>query len=429
MSTTRTVRTPALLLAVAALLLAGLTLPAQAATGTGAVKGVVTLDGKPVKGVRIELFWTGADGYSGPRLGVDTTNSKGAYSFSKIPIKNANDTDLNGKTILIKDPSRRIVDTSRTLRDRPGRTVTRNASVTRAASITGVVKRGDGAATARLRTDVFGPYALIDRHREVDSDIVYDTSLPVAKDGSFKVLGLPAGDYYLQFVDEGKTYFSQCYDNLPAASTECNGTFNTSGRPDATRITVAAGQDVTLTPQTLSTRGRRISGTVTDTSGRPIRDARVRAARDGRGKRLTADTSRVGSFTLGPATDGSYRLEVVPHAPWAPQTPGAVHAVVGQDVSAIQIRLKSRASIRASISPGRGTAKVAVDITRSATGKKPSGAVTIRWGSVAKTVGLVKGRATATLSGLPKGKRTITVSYAGTSSTAATTTTLRTVVK
>lgn len=228
MDITRTFRAPALLLGVLALLLAGLTLPAQAATKTGAVKGVVSVDGKPLKGVTIEVYWTGADGYSGPRLGVDTTNSKGAYSFSKFPIDNVNDSDLSGKTIVIKDPSRRIVDTSRRFSDRAGKTVTRNASVKKAASITGVVTRGDGVPTARIRTDVFGPYVLIDRYYESDNQIVYDTSLKVAKDGAFALKGLPAGDYYLQFVDENNTYFSQCYDSLPADTTACDGTFKTT---------------------------------------------------------------------------------------------------------------------------------------------------------------------------------------------------------
>lgn len=429
MRTTRTIRTPALLLGIIAMLVAGLTLPAQASGGTGAVKGVVTLDGKPLKGVTIELYWTGSDGYSGPRLGVDTTNSKGAYSFSGFPIKYKQDSDLNGKTILIKDPSRRIVDTSRRFRDRAGKTVTRNATLTKAASISGVVKRGDGVATARLHTDVFGPYVLIDRYYESDDQIVYDTSVSVAKSGAFALKGLPAGDYYLQFVDESNTYFSQCYDNLPAATTECNGTFNTSNKPDATKITVKAGQHVALKPQALSVKGRRISGTVTDTSGRPIRHASVVAVQDGSTRGQADDSAKSGAFTVGPLTDGSYRLAVRPSAPWAGQTTSTSYVVNGQDLVGAQIKVKSRASIKASVTPGRGTAKVAVDITRSATGSKPSGRVTIRWAKVGKTVDVVKGRASVKLSGLPKGRRTITVAYSGTSSTAATTTTFRTTVK
>jgi hypothetical protein len=426
MAVTRSIRTPALLLAVLALVVAGLVLPAQAASSKGAVKGVVTLDGKPVKGVRVELYWIGADTFSGPRLGVDTTNSKGAYSFSGFPVTDRNDSDLSGKAVVVKDPAGRIVSTSRELRDRAGRTVTRNVSVKRAGSITGVVRRGDGVATARLRTQVFGPDVQIDP--DYDSDVVYDTDVDVARDGTFTLRGLPAGDYYLQFVDEGRTYFSQCYDNLPVTAAECDGTFNTSGRPSATPIPVTAGQDVVLNPQTMSTRGRRISGTVTDTSGRPVRDVRVRATVDGR-PRPAAETTRSGAFTLGPLTNGSYRLEAVPGSPWAPQADDTVRVVDFQDVTGVRIEVKSLARVRTSVTPGRGTATVAVDVTRLASGGKPSGRVTIRWGTTSRTVGVVKGRAKATLSGLPRGRRTITVAYAGTSSTAARTTTVRTLVK
>jgi uncharacterized GH25 family protein len=417
MNTTRIIRTPALLLGVIALLLAGLTLPAQAATKTSSVKGVVTLDGRPVKGVTVELRWIGADSFSGPSLGVDTTNSKGAYSFSKFPTEDKNDEDLGGKAVIVRDPAGRIVATSRRFSDRPGKTLTRNVSVKRAASITGVVKRGDGVATARLRTEVSGPDVQIDRG--YDSDPVYDTNVSIAKDGSFTLKGLPAGGYDLQFLDDGKTYFPQCYDNLPKTTTACGGT----------TITVTAGQNVTLNPQTLTTKGRRISGTVTDTSGRPIRNARVRTVEQDQQKRLGADTSRSGAFTLGPATDGTYRLEVDPGRLWASSSPSTTYDVNGQDVSGIQIQVKSRAHIDARLTPGKGTATVAVDIFRTATRSKPSGKVTIRWGTVTRTANLVKGRATATLTGLPKGRRTITVAYAGTSSTAATTKTFRTTVK
>lgn len=417
---TRNRRMPALLLGVIALVLAGLTLPAQAATNQGAVKGVVTLDGKPLKGVKIELYWVGADTFSGSRLGVDTTDSKGRYSFSRFPVTDKDDSDLSGKAVVVRDPAGRIVATSRKFRDRTGRTVTRNVTAKRAASITGVVKRGDGLSTARLRTQVFGPDVQIDP--DYDSDAVYDTDVKVAKNGTFKLTGLPAGDYYLQFDDDGRTYFSQCYDNLPVATTECNGTFNTTGKPSATKITVKAGQNLALKPQTMSTKGSRISGSVTDTSGRPIEDVRVRAARAGQ-PRVSTDTSRSGTFRFGPATDGTYQVQVVPKSPWAAPALSPSFVVNGQDVKRPAVMLKSLARIAAKVTPGTGTAKVAVDVTRTATGGKPSGTVTIGSGAVAKTVRVVKGKATAKLSRLPRGTRTITVSYSGTRSTAARTTT------
>ncbi|MCW2751388.1 MAG: hypothetical protein JWR83_2498, partial [Aeromicrobium sp.] len=75
------IRTSALLAILVALLTLGLVAPGSATTAPSAVKGVITLNGEPVKGLTIELYWTGDDGVEGPRIAVDTTNSKGAYSF------------------------------------------------------------------------------------------------------------------------------------------------------------------------------------------------------------------------------------------------------------------------------------------------------------------------------------------------------------
>jgi hypothetical protein len=414
------VRRAAILPVLVALLTLGLVAPGSAAPSTGRVKGVVTMGGTPLKGLRIELHLTGDDGFENRTLDVDTTNSKGAYSFTF----STKDPEYRGHTIIVRDPSGRIVDTSRRFTDRPGRTVTRNASVKAGATITGSVKRADSAATKRLRVDVFGPLQALDHDR--DTPLSYDQSEKVAADGSFALRGLPAGDYYLGFADESRTYFGQCYDNISAVGRDCDGSNGPAGS-GGTAIRVAAGQTVNLNPQVLSTRGRRISGSVTDTSGRPVRKVRLRLAQDGASGRMSTDSSSRGAFTLGPVTDGRFRLSVVPGSPWAPE--GLPIDVAGGDVMRLQVRLKSMATIRAALTPGTRSVKVAVTVTRSATGSKPRGQATIRWGTIAKTVQLVKGKGTVKLSGLPKGKRAITVDYAGTRTTAATTKVFPAVVK
>lgn len=397
-------RTSAVLTLLVALLTLGLVAPGSAASSKGAVKGVVTLDGKPLKGVRIELHFTGDDGYWNKTIAVDTTNNKGAYSFRFA----TDDPEFDWHTILVKDPAGRIVNTSRRFRDRPGRTVTRNVAVKQGASISGSVARGDGRPTARLRVDVLGPFTSIDPDR--DLPLAYDEDVMAATDGSFTLRGLPAGQYHLRFVDEGRTYFPQCYDNIaavPDRDCEAGG---------GTPIQVGAGQDVTANPQVMSARGQRISGTVTDTSGRPVRRATVTVAQAG-GRTLGDESSKSGAFTIGPLTEGARRLLVEGPAPWASQSTD----LPAGDVSGLQVKLKSRARISAKLTPGTGTVKVGVEVTRSATGSKPSGTATIGWGAVTRTVRLVKGKGTVTLSGLPKGRRRITVAYSGTASTAAAT--------
>ncbi|NRQ48877.1 carboxypeptidase-like regulatory domain-containing protein [Aeromicrobium stalagmiti] len=406
------VRVPALLLGVIALLLAGLTLPAHAATKNATVKGVVTVDGTPIKGVTIELYVTGDDGYQEPRVATAVTDSKGAYSIRFSP---TNPIDVYvGSTILIKDPQYRIVSTSRRFMGVANKTVTRNASVKKAGSITGTVKRGDGKATGLLRVVADGPSSSIDPGR--DLPINYDQDVKVAADGSFALRGLPSGNFSLQSVDDGQTYFSQCYDNLIQGDEPC------IEQDAATTVPLATGQNVTLEPQTLSTAGHRISGIVTDTSGRPIGHTTVEATQDGGSDRLNdRNHPTTGAFRIGPLSGDGYRLTAKPDFPWAPQTADSVIDVSGGDVTGVQIKVKSQATIKATLTPGTGTVKVAVDVTRAATGSKPSGKATIRWGTISKTVDLVDGKGTVKLQGLPAGKRQITVSYAGTSSTAAAT--------
>jgi hypothetical protein len=397
------VRTSALLAMLVALLTLALVAPSTAATATGNVKGVITLGGQPLKGATIELYWTGDDGYEGPRLAVDTTDSNGAYSF-KINVNGLyGPADYLGHTILIKDSQHRIVATSRRFMGRAGKTVTRNAVVTRAATITGSVKRGDGLTTQRLRVNVFGPSASIDPNR--DLPLAYDEVVNVATNGSFALQGLPAGTYYLQFVDASKTYYPQCYDSAPF-SQFCD---------DATAVEVSAGQTVATNPQVMTVKGPRIVGTVTDTLGQPIRGAYVEVA----GKPgLSSSSSSTGSFAIGPLTDGTYQLDVAAPSPWASADAVSVLQVSGTDVQGVQIKLKSKASLTATVTPGTGTATAAVQVIRKSSGTASGGSVTVSSGSVTKTVKLAKGKATVKLTGLPKGKREVKIAFSGTSSTA-----------
>jgi len=397
------VRTSALLTMLVALLTLGLVVPSTAATSTGYVRGVITLDGAPLKGATVELYYKGDDGYEGPRLAADTTDSKGAYSFTINVNGLYGPGEYVGHTILIKDSQHRIVATSRTFMGRAGKTVTRNATVKKAATITGSVKRGDGVPTQYLRVNVDGPSMSIDPDR--DLPLAYDEVVPVASDGSFALYGLPAGDYNLGFTDAGKTYFPQCYDSAPP-SQFCD---------DATVVHVDTGQKVGTNPQVLTTKGSRVAGSVTDTSDRPIAGAYVEIA--GTGDPYSRSTS-TGAFRLGPLTDGTYQLDVAAPSPWVSADAVAVLDVSGKDVTGVQIELKSQASLTATVTPGTGSVSTAVKVIRKATGLAAGGTVTVSWGSITKTVKLVGGKATAKLTGLPAGKRQVTIAFSGSSSTA-----------
>ncbi len=70
-----------LFVAVVALLLPALSVPATAAT-TGGVKGVISSDGKLLPGLKVELTRADYDSDHYDTIASRTTNDVGAYSFS-----------------------------------------------------------------------------------------------------------------------------------------------------------------------------------------------------------------------------------------------------------------------------------------------------------------------------------------------------------
>lgn len=425
---------PFLLLGAAAVVVAGLALPAQAAS-TGGVKGVVALDGVPVKGLKVYLQQSQDDGDYYEPIKVDTTNSKGAYSFSGFPVGEA-----YGYTVLVTDSTHRVVKARRSFADRAGRAVTRNVTVKKAARLSGRITRQDGGTLSKVRVLLDGPD---DEIGTPDTTVLsYDDEIVPAGDGTFVARGLPAGSYDIRFTDGTQTYVDQCYDDVVAGTDELAFALcDAEHTPDATVTTLAGGDARRLEAQTFTHRANQINGTVTDTSGRPLKDISVSPVRVGDPDTSVfwaASTRSTGAFRTAQFPDGQYDLVAEDRSgrwatQWfdgAPSRDGATtFDIVGEVVTGIVVELKSRAEIDATITPGTGRAKVAVDVTRAATGSKPTGSVTVRWGTVKKTFSLVAGRGSATLSGLPPGRRQITVTYAGTPATAAASATFLTTVK
>ena len=116
MSSRRTSRAAlaALALAVLALLVAGLVSPAQAASSTGKVKGVVSLNGQPIERAKVQLYRVVTDVRNGEelvkptRLKTDTTDSSGRYSFSRVTVKAG-----YSYTVLVTDRTGNTVKTFR----------------------------------------------------------------------------------------------------------------------------------------------------------------------------------------------------------------------------------------------------------------------------------------------------------------------------
>lgn len=414
----------AALLAVLALLVAGLASPATAATATGRLTGVVTLDGKPVVFAKVQIYLGVKDVKSGEnvsstRLRTDNTDGKGRYSFSGLRVRPG-----YNYAVVVTDRPGRIVKATRRVVPRRGRTTTKNVHVKKAAVLRGVVTTADGRSPAGLTVGIDPVFN--DNQEGAPYGVFYpEDETTVGPDGSFTLTGLPAGSYgYLSVSDD--QFARRCYDFATAALADCNPTDPTLvGRQ---RLVLAAGDARTLPTVTMTTFGppsTRLAGRVTDTSGKPLKGIRVSI--DGAVERSTTRSS--GRFT------SEQRLREGPHTirfddpkgVWASQYLGGgpdlsgrppVTVMPGQAVSGLDTRLKSVATAKIASKAGTGSAKVAFQIKRRATGGRPGGTITLSLGSVTRTVSVRRGRATVTLTGLPRGLQSLVAHYSGTGSTA-----------
>lgn len=406
------------LLATSALAAGMLAAPAQAASG-GKVTGVVTLDGKPLAGVKVTLMRTDDD--SGDRYEKYksvTTSSAGSYSFSDFQRKG-----YVFNRVIVTDPQHRGVSTTRAFKTTT-KTVTRNVTMSRAGSIVGKVTRADGGAPTTTRVRIEGPAVTLD---DAGNDaLAYDDDRGVSADGTYRFAGLPAGGYTIRFDDTSKKYLSECYDDLVARQgvlPYCDKT------PE---VAVQSGATTTPTPQQLNHVGARFLGIVTDTSGKPLKNISVTPYAVGSSSTAwyeSYSTRSSGRFTRSPIESGDWQLRLSDlKGVWETQWYGSSSAsrsgarvftlAEGTQVKGLSIKLKSKATLTVKAAPGNDRATFTVSVTRRASGSRPSGKVTVSLGDVSKTVLVTKGVAKLTLTGLPTGKQTFQVDYQGTSSTA-----------
>lgn len=404
------------LLATSALAAGLLVQPAGAATG-GKVTGVVTLDGKPLKGAKVTLMRTDDD--SGDRYEKyksATTSSTGAYSFSGFQRKG-----YVFNRVIVTDPQHRGVSTTRAFKA-TSKTVRRNVTMQRAGSIVGKVTRADGGAPTTIRVRIEGPAVTLDDAG--NEELAYDDDRGVSADGTYRFAGLPAGNYTIRYDDTAKKYLSECYDDLVARQgilPYCDKT------PE---VAVAPGAATTPAAQQLNHVGARILGIVTDTSGKPLKNMSVTpypAGSSNTGWYESYSTRSSGRFTRSPIEPGDWQLRVsdlrgVWETQWYDSTSRSGAQVFplaeGTQVKSLAVKLKSRAKLGVKATPGTRRATFTVNVTRRATGSRPSGKVTVSLGDVSRTVTVTKGIAKVTLTGLPTGKHIFQVAYQGTSSTA-----------
>jgi 5-hydroxyisourate hydrolase-like protein (transthyretin family) len=427
----------ALTLAVFGLMLAGLVSPAQAAAATGKVKGVVTLAGKPVKNAKVQLYRNtdsdpGGDGDEGVFVRVKTvhTDGKGRYSFSGL--KQAYAKKLNYEKKRVQIPiyqytvvasGQEVVKAARGTKVRPGKTSTMNIATRRAAKIIGSVTRSDGGPSSELTVEAPDD-GLYGNEKNHNPDFFPDTKTDVRADGTFVLKGLPAGYYDLEI--RGDAYLAQCYDAAAMRLSDCDA-------PSSQSITLAEGERRVLPPVVatkLAPPVSRLTGKVVNSSGKPLKGIAVSLRTLSGGSIGTPTLTRSsGRFSYaGRLPQGEYVVRYDdPNHVWASQYLGggpdlsgrtSITVTPGRPVAGLDTKLMSRPTAKIAAKAGTGSAKVAVKITRKASGSGPSGTLKLSYEGISKTVVVSKGRATVTLKGLPAGSRRLVADYSGTSTTA-----------
>lgn len=215
-------------------LIAGGTTAAVAATSATATMDTITgtisdPSGYPLAAIKIRLFKDGAD--EGTLVGTTTTNSAGRYRFTGLQAEGGDAYRVEGT-----DPSGAHVFLYSSFDVGSGTATTHNATMKLAGFIQGKVSTKSGTAPAqpakRAYVTAYGEYAV--------------QSVFVSAKGTFRIGGLPAGKYALEFLDRDDAFAAQCYNNVRMGSEGCEGTTG------ATRVVVTAGKATTITPQVFS---------------------------------------------------------------------------------------------------------------------------------------------------------------------------------
>lgn len=395
---------------------------ADAATPTSTVTGTVTLGGKPVSGATVTVYATEDGGRE--RYARVATKANGKFT---APFKTTKfELEQYHYWYEINDPTHQVISARRDFTPQLGKTVVKNAAVHSAGEITGYAKLPTGTDFSRLRVEVQGPR---DGQANLGNDdevrLVYPTTLTPRPSGFYRAWGLPPGEYHLKITDSTQEYQPRCHDgSVPVAETEV-------GYEECTTspITISYGQDKKAPTQTLTTKSATISGHVADSDGKPVdlsRGYAVRADRqDGVSAFASSNSSGVYRFRGLPA--GSWKISTILGSRYQDAYYGGdgteadaepVEVGPGAKATGVNIYVRNASRAYATVVPTTGGATFTVAVKKVVDGSPVQGPVVLVLGSERRTVDLnSKGRAKATVTGLPKGKTVWKVAFLGTEDT------------
>ena len=420
MKVPRTIRITSLFIATL-LAIAGLvavSTPAQAATATGTVTGVVkNAEGTVLPGRTVTLY---RNVYDEDLIKVARTKAAadGSFTFTDVRVLDPATPDIRYR-VTVTDPANDYLGDSVDPVDvKAGTTTELEFALKKAASISGKVTRADGKSPKGIVVDSWeGGSAVADAN------------------GNFQIRGMQAGTFELRYTDPSGDYLDQCYDNV-LVDLRFEFGCETDADPGGTAVTVTDGANTTVKAQVLSRKAAHISGRITDTKNRVITGAQLDLFNVDSGDQFSIDPPVVSG------TDGSFRINGIPPGTWVLRATGdrngedlgwaeywwknatswaeatPIKVTAGQTVSGLAITMKSRSTIKVKATPGTGKATFAITITKDSSGSPAGGNTSVTGGGKSTWGKLTDGKRTLTLTGLKKGETTFTIVYSGSVNTA-----------
>jgi hypothetical protein len=269
--------------------------------GTALIRGSVSSDtGAPVRRAQVRANVAGM-----PGARVTTTDAEGRFELRDLPAGKWTLSASKPGFVTQRFGQRRPYETVSPIELGDGQKMDgANFSLLRGGVINGRVQDDLGDPVANVRVNVQRRQMIDGTRRLVPVGVNDETD----DTGAFRLYGLAPGEYYVSAVNRTNP-LEQSGDSSGFAPTYYPGTGNVN---DAQRVTVGAGEEVSIGFSLLPVRLVRISGTVVSQSGEVgggmVQLASAGDGGDGQFGQLGGGIQADGSFTIANVAPGSYVL-------------------------------------------------------------------------------------------------------------------------
>jgi hypothetical protein len=368
--------------------------PGPDVRGTASIVGHVMTPGSntPVRAADVV-----ATNEIGASVGTKT-DQNGAYRLEGLPAGNWRLTASKGGYVTWQFGQRRPFLPAQPVSLGQGQAFTADIPLTRGGAISGRVYDASGDSLGGLHVRVYRATMEqgMRRLKAVGlADLTDDT-------GSFRVYGLPPGDYYV-----AASMRVAPIDSIVETTYAPTYFPGTSDLSEAQRIKLGLGAEATATFQLLTIRTSRISGTVLTSSGAPA-DAFLHLVPHGSEFGIPTGAGGVtradGSFTLHDVAPGRYVLKASLRGVGPDEAASIPLTVGGNEVSGISVMTGRPASLRGTIVADAGVTRTLPDkLTVIAYSAREGNTVLDRGDGLKFDIGSLNEPFRLALDGLPEG--------------------------